>query len=229
MRLFRIIALMPLFIASAIQISAQNNRTFYFERVAVVQNGTKQSASGDGHYLTVNSKILYESDANGLSMGTSSVKYMNSENNRPLYEGKTALGDHLAYVFNSDFSRLNIKKLDGTVYVYERKSQPSPSKMRVYDKDDFTPVVVKDDNTSAQGGSSAHTRNTQTRQQRQQVTCSRCNGTRYIDKYVPSVSEYGVKQPEYYDCHICGKRVAKNGGHGHATCPSCHGTGYVYK
>lgn len=227
MRHFLIIALMSLFIGPAAQISAQNNRTFYFERVAIVRNGVKQAASGDGHYLTVNNKILYESDTNGLSMGTSSVNYRNSENNRPLYEGRTTLGSNLSYVFNSDFSRLNIKKVDGTVFVYERKSQPS--KMRVYNTDDFTPVAVTDDNVSTQGGSSAHTRNTQTRQQKHQVTCSRCNGTKYIDKYVPSVSEYGVKQPEYYDCHICGKRVAKNGGHGHATCPSCHGTGYVYK
>ena len=220
-----------LFVSTGIclQANAQNNKTYYYERVAIVKNGTKQAASGDGHYLTFNNKILYESNEKGLSKQTSSVTYINSDNNRPLYEGNTTLGNNLSYVFNSDYSRLNVRELSGTVYVYERKSNPSPSKMRVYETHISSPVIVVDDYEPA-SSSSVNSRTSRNRQnKKQKVTCTRCNGTKYIDKYVPSVSEFGVKKPEYYDCHICGKRVAKNGGHGHSTCPNCHGVGYVYK
>lgn len=220
-----------LFLFCVISVRAQlnSNRTYYYERVAIVKNGEKQDASGDGHYLTLNSRILYESDANGSSKGTSSVKYINSNNNMPLYEGNTVLGRELSYVFNSDYSRLNVRKMNGTVYVYERKSQPTASKMRIYEKNEEGTYIASTTEAEQSGQPSKSRTSSSPSPKKQKVTCTRCNGTKYIDKYVPIVSEHGVKKPEYYICNICNKRVAKNGGHGHATCPSCHGTGYVFK
>ena len=120
---------------SVLGISAQN-RTYYYERIAKVKNGNKSMDSGDGHYLTINNKILYESDENGFSKKKGTVTYMNSNNNRPMYEGTSYLGSNLSYVFNSDYSRLNIHAVDGTIYVYQRKSSPTEGMMRVYESDD---------------------------------------------------------------------------------------------
>lgn len=230
MKAYKIILLLSALFATSLH-AQTGNKTYYYERVAIVKNGVKQAASGDGHYLTINSRILYESEANGSSKGTSSVKYINSDNNMPFYEGNTALGRNLSYVFNSDYSRLNVRELNGTVYVYERKSQPTAaSRMRKYEEsEEGIQIPTTGEDYSLGQSSSRQTSSTTSTQKRQKVTCTRCNGTKYIDKYIPVVAEYGVKKPEYYICNICNKRVAKNGGHGHASCPSCHGTGFVYK
>lgn len=229
MKAYIITIILSAFCASSLH-AQTGNKTYYYERVAIVKNGEKQAASGDGHYLTLNSRILYESEANGSSKGTSSVKYINSDNNMPYYEGNTALGRGLSYVFNSNYSRLNVRVPNGIIYVYERKSQPTAnSRMRIYETSEGgTYIATAGDHPTGQS-SNKQKSSTFSPKNRQKVTCTRCNGFKYIDKYIPTVGEYGVKKPEYYICNICNKRVAKNGGHGHAPCPSCHGTGYVYK
>lgn len=206
------------------------NKTYYYERVAIVKNGVKQTANGDGHYLTLNSRILYESEANGTSKGTSSVKYINSDNNMPFYEGNTILGRGLSYVFNSDYSRLNVREPNGIIYVYERKIRPTAtSMMRTYESNEGGTYIATTEIQSSRQSSSKQKSSSTSITKRQKVTCTRCKGFRYIDKHVPIVGEYGIKKPEYYICNICNKRVAKNGGHGHDPCPSCHGTGFVYE
>ncbi len=208
-------------------------QTRYYERVMVVRNGQREAASGDGHYITFVRDIAYDSNPDGTRVSKWTLDFMSDKNNRHLYEGNSALGFRLSYVFSWDYDRLNVKTNDDIVYVYEHKRRPSGGSERRYDLGGH--VAVDDvymeyggDESSAStqqraGGSGASRRSSH------RETCPRCHGTKYIDKYVPSVASYGNKPPEYYDCPICGKRVAKNGGHGHATCPECHGAGTIIK
>ena len=226
----RIISLSLLFMSYLVCAYAQNNgnRTYYYELIALVKNGKRQAASGDGHYLTINKVALYESDGNGISKGKGTVYYMDTENGRPTYEGSAYLGDGLTYIFNSDFSQFNLRTFNGTTYIYQRKSTPTSSRMRVYNEGTgHSPSVSIPSNFDMSNERKAT--NISPSSKKAKTVCSTCNGTKYVNKYIPPVSELGVKRTEYYTCNICGKRVSKNGGHGHKQCPDCHGTGYVYK
>ena len=213
---------------SVLGISAQN-RTYYYERIAKVKNGNKSMDSGDGHYLTINNKILYESDENGFSKKKGTVTYMNSNNNRPMYEGTSYLGSNLSYVFNSDYSRLNIHAVDGTIYVYQRKSSPTEGMMRVYESDDSPYNSYSFSNTQQNNSSSNNKTISQkkNRKEKEKELCHVCKGTKYVSQNIPTVCEYGIRKPVYYICRICGKSVARNSGHGHKTCPYCKGYGYI--
>lgn len=95
------------------------NTTYYFERVAVVNNGEKSPDNGDGHYLTITPKGVYESDHEGNSMGKGFLKKVNEYNGHSYYSGNTFLGNELEYAFNKDYSRLNIRKPNGAILVYK--------------------------------------------------------------------------------------------------------------
>ena len=95
------------------------NTTYYYERVAIVNNGKRTEQGGDGHFLTITPKGVYESDKEGNSMGKGYLKKDNVYKGRSYYSGSTFLGNNLEYAFNSDFSRLNIRMPDGAILVYE--------------------------------------------------------------------------------------------------------------
>lgn len=196
---------------------SQNNIVYYYERVKVVKQGVQQPMSGDGHYLAINQNGLYESNITGGSMGKGFVKYINSNNGRPLYEGSAYLGQNLSYVFNSDYSRLNLHIGDGTIYVYERRNGPSSKGMeRIYQSG---PVVVSIPDGTPNPSTSSDTKRPE---KKKYITCAYCKGTgrRTLN------TDGGIRKNQYWvTCSECGFRHLNTTLHRHVSCVYCNGTG----
>ena len=198
---------------------AQSNRVYYYERVKTVKNGNQQTSSGDGHYLAINNNGLYECNKNGGSMSKGFVKYINSNNNKPYYEGNAYLGSNLMYVFNEDYSRLNLHLGDGTIYVYARRQSPSSSTaLRSYKTESVTvPAIGSEDIPSS---TSSNTRTPRTEQKT--MTCPYCNGS---GRRLISTNGYISRNQYWITCGECGQRHLNTSGHRHVSCVYCNGTG----
>ena len=208
-----------LFALSLTLTKAQSNRVYYYEKVKTVRNGNQQTSSGDGHYLAINNNGLYECNENGGSMSKGFVKYINSNNNKPYYEGNAYLGSNLMYVFNEDYSRLNLHLGDGTIYVYARRQSPSSSAaLRSYSTENVPiPAIGNEDIPS-----SPNSNTTTPRTEQKTMTCPYCNGSgrRLISTNGPiSRNQYWVT------CGECGQRHLNTTGHRHVSCVYCNGTG----
>ncbi len=100
-------------------------QTYYYEKIAVVENNVKRQASGDGHFITFTANACYDSDKDGYSEGFGTLHYEGlSQNNLHCYHGQGYFGN-THYFFASDRSRLNIQKSDGEILVYVRKNAPA--------------------------------------------------------------------------------------------------------
>ena len=106
-----------------------SNTTYYYERVAVVTNGEKSPDNGDGHYITITPKGIYESDHEGNSMGKGYLKKENKYNGHSYYSGNAFLGADLEYAFNGDYSRLNIRNPNGVILVYKATKKPESNEL----------------------------------------------------------------------------------------------------
>lgn len=204
-----------------LQINAQ---TYYYTKEAIVRNGNKSSATGDGHFLTFNQQGLYESDGSGCSMGCGFVRYAGTDaNGRRCYEGDGYLGHSLVYRISSDFSRINVTLPDNTIAVYVKASYGSGQE-RVYSSQSqyVVPDIPMPDITPPNNNNS---------EQVTTVTCPGCGGHGYIPGVTPSVSHFGVdtKTPDYRICPKCGHRYNANDGHTDVKCKVCNGTGVIKK
>lgn len=225
------IALLYVLLNVTIVIGQPRNSTYYYEKVAQVQNGQSAPASGDGHYLTMNSNILYESNPDGTYLNLGMMQFEGDYDGMHTYGGNAYLGNGLTYYFASDYSRLNIRLYDGTVLVYERKSQANNSQMRQYtslqnngNNHVETPIVIIESGNS--------NNNTTTKHQDTNVhyvTCPYCNGKTFVaEERSFSVSSYGIDNSHDYVTCSCGKRYdRKNTVHTHRTCPKCNGSGKI--
>ena len=207
---------------AALTVMSTFAQTYYYEQVAIVNNGVKTDKYGDGHFLTFSGNEVYESNSSGQSLGYGSLKYVRSEGGRSLYVVTTylILGAELQYVFNGDRSRLNVHLDNSRILVYERKN--SVSSPRQYESISIQPSY--DDSGSSSGSGSRRSgsdskKGTTTNSTR--TKCTLCHGT---GDYITSakVSEFGI-QPNKW-CSKCNKTVASD--HVHRPCPSCNGTGY---
>lgn len=203
-----------------LQIYAQ---TYYYTKQAIVINGNKSSATGDGHYLTFNQQGLYESDGNGCSMGFGFVRYTGTDSNgRMCYEGDGYLGYSLVYRISSDYSRINVNLPDNSIAVYVKATAGS-GQQRVYKREEqYIPVpdIPMPEITSSGSDNSG---------QVEVKTCPGCGGHGYIEGVTPSVSHFGVdrRKPDYRICPKCGHKYDANVGHTDVKCKVCNGTGYI--
>ncbi len=211
-----------------------NNHTYYYEKVASVsKDGKRTAAYGDGHYITVNNKQLYESNANGYSLRYGELKYINSNNGFPTYEGNSYLGRGLTYRFAADFSRLNIVLNDGTIAVYQRKNTPNNSNMRKYTSAPDTGSGYVDYNPSNSGiynsGGSSENKKRNSNDDYYEYKCAHCNGTgRKEINRTKNMSNFGVGRVERVRCDECGKVYDRNGMvHKHVMCDKCNGKGKI--
>ena len=212
----RFLLFLNLLLCLWLQIMAQN-QVYYYELEKTVKNGTQSSASGDGHYLAINSQGLYECEAGGSSLGYGFVHYMHSNNGYPTFQGKAYLGSDLSYVFSSDYSRLNLYLDDGTIRVYSRRSSASSaSSKRVY-KAPETPVYVDPGPAPAVSSSST----APTRRSRQ---CSVCKGTGREPRWSYIGGSPGVAGKKKW-CDVCHKEESY--GHYHVYCSTCKGDGWI--
>jgi len=193
---------------------AQNNKVYYYERTKKSVKGQVTAAAGDGHYLAFNQNGLYECNASGSSYGRGFVKYINSDNGHPYYSGNAYLGNDISFVFNSDYSKLNIYVGSETIYVYERRSGPSSAQaLRSYESSpgNFVPIETTPTYPDRTTPTPHHRR-----------PCSLCKGTGREIKYQYVGGEAGSKKKW---CSECGTYVRQ--GHYHVRCSLCHGKGYL--
>lgn len=100
------------------------NRTYYYERIKEVSTaGAASSSSGDGHFITITPSACYESDREGIAIDRNVQRLVSSPDANYHYVGDSYYGN-ASYFFSLDYSRLNIKKPDGIIYVYERRKAP---------------------------------------------------------------------------------------------------------
>jgi len=209
------LVLLVIFTEMLVPCFAQNNKVYYYERTKVSVKGQVTAATGDGHYLAFTQYGLYECNANGSSCQRGFVKYVNSDNGRPYYAGNAYLGNDISYVFNSDYSKLNIHVGSETIYVYERRSAPSSAQaLRTYEPSPGIVVPIETTSTSPE----SHTTPTQHHRR----PCSLCHGTGREVKYQYVGGEAGSKKKW---CSECGEYVRQ--GHYHVRCSLCHGKGYI--
>lgn len=185
-------------------------QTFYYERVAIVKNGLKQNASGDGHFITFTSAGCYDSDKDGMTENTGFRRFIRVENDIRNYYGDSYFGNAY-YYFNSDYSRLNIKEeISGIIYVYMRKNAPvGVEKSSRSKKNPIPPVIPIIDGTRSMPILESRPSSVEA-----------SSGNRYGYYTCPSCHGTGK-------CPIChGKHLINNGYTGHTiVCSSCNNLG----
>ena len=217
-------------LASAGLLSAQ---TYYYERIKTVTDGRSVEDTGDGHFITFNSKGCYDSDKNGMAEKIVFRKYISFENDIYKYYGDTWEKEKAYYFFSSDKSRLNIR-LEGKdiVYVYVKKTAPSgmTAQMRGYrppresspsgssSSTVYIPIVPPI--TPNYGGGTYGGGGTAPSGPTKRI-CPSCGGTgKGWDEIVYSPNYTGTDNSRY--CPECGC-VSPAHTHIHHKCATCHG------
>lgn len=194
-------------------------QTVQYRRVKIVTNGIQQSVNDDAHYLTFSSNGFYESDANGYSVGNSKmIEFVKDDIGLHCYSGPGFYG-YGNYFFSSDYSRINLKLTNNTVYVYEKITGTTTASNRAYvstnsDGVSTTPVV-----TTPYTPIPSHERHPR------REKCTFCNGTGIGANLIKYHHNYdGTTTYEY--CSECGTTRPKHHHEKHP-CGKCEGRGYV--
>lgn len=194
------------------------SQTYYYERVAVVKNGIKSSASGDGHFITFTAKGCYDSDREGFSEDTGFRQYKSTENNIRSYYGDSYFGNAY-YYFNPDRTRLNIKReSDGATYVYVRKTPPAGVTKSSRKKASVDPglLVLPSNGTASIPGLAQPPASVNPNSQGRR--CSGCNGSGFCSMCKGKGWYKNTYDTNNYSCLSC---------HGSGRCGVCHGKGYI--
>ena len=201
-------------------------QTYYYERVAVVNNGVKTAASGDGHFITFTPKGCYDSDKDGISENTGFRAYQTTANNILNYYGDSYFGCAY-YYFSTDRQRLNIKcENGGSVYVYERRNAPAgvtkSQRRRGSTAGSSTTIVAPQPaigtyNTPSTPSSSASSTSSQSRYG--YYTCPTCYGSGKCPTCHGTHLRTSTYTGETRICMQCNNK---------GQCPSCNGSGKKY-
>lgn len=201
------------------------SQTYYYERTAVVENGVKKAASGDGHFITFTSKGCYDSDKNGYTENNGFIEYKRTENNIRNYYGDSYFGKAY-YYFSTDYSRLNIKEEStGKTYVYIKKTIPSGNVVSSHKKSNYTPALIPPtpidtDNIWDSNSNSSGSNNSSTNSNRYgYYTCPSCYGSGKC----PACGGKQLTNNPYTGntmvCYVCNNK---------GQCSACGGTGKKY-
>ena len=203
-------------------------QTYYYERTAIVENGVRKTASGDGHFITFSKGsdgkgTCYDSDEEGYSENNGTLKHEATARGVMSYYGNSYFGK-AHYYFSTDYATLNIVSDNSDkTYVYTKKTAPASVTKSSRGKanassssngSSASPVYVPPVNSSSMGP---------TKEQ-----CSFCFGRGHKDErieYLP-VSYVGNMTDHYRWCSQCGRSDYP---HKHVTprCEVCKGKGYV--
>ena len=201
-------------------------QTYYYERIAIVVDGVRTTASGDGHFITFTTKGCYDSDKNGYTENTGFREYKRTENNIRNYYGDSYFGKAY-YYFSADYSRLNIKEENsGKIYVYLKKTAPADFVVSSRKKSTSTPIVAPIvppiSNNSLDFSADGSTVNSPVSQRR---TCPSCHGTGKGWDEISYAPNYTGENNNQY-CAECGKYMSAHR-HIHHKCTVCNGKGYI--
>lgn len=200
-------------------------QTYYYERVAVVENGQKRSDSGDGHFITfTRDGRCFDSDKRGYNENFGIRKFAYEQDGVTCYEGQSYWGA-AKFLFNSDKSRLNIRLASGKTYVYTRKNAPAgvtSSNRKPRTASDYTipPAPMPTPSTSGSYSSSSSSSSSSSNQSRYgYYTCPSCHGTGRCPichgKHITNNAYTGGS----HICYSCNNR---------GDCSACGGKGQKY-
>lgn len=202
-------------------VSAGISQTYYYERIAVVQNGVKTAASGDGHFITFTSKGCYDSDVKGFTEDFGFREYKTTSSGIQNFYGDSYFGKAY-YYFNSDRSRMNIKKeSDGTIYIYTKRTAPAgitkSTRKKASDagySGPMSPIVIPSDGGTVTSlpTSTCAPATPQTRR------CSGCSGTGLCSMCKGKGWYKNSYDSKIYSCPSC---------HGSGRCGVCYGKGFI--
>lgn len=208
-----------------VSFASVQGQTYYYERVAVVENGQKRSDTGDGHFITfTRDGRCFDSDNRGYNENFGIRKLSHQQDGIACYEGQSYWGS-ARYLFNSDKSRLNIQLASGKTYVYTRKvaptgvtssnrTQQSPSTL-IIPTHTPTPSTPNSNHNSSSNSSSSS--NSQSRYG--YYTCPSCYGSGRCPichgKHIVNNSYTGGS----HICYSCNN---------HGECSACNGKGKKY-
>ena len=209
-------------------ITVVSAQTYYYERTAIVENGVRKTASGDGHFITFckgsnGTRSCYDSDRDGYSENNGTLKHEATARGVMSYYGNSYFGK-AHYYFSTDYATLNIVSDNSDkTYVYAKKTAPAGVTKSSRGKGDASstsngssasPVYVPPINSSSMG----------TTKER----CSHCFGRGCLDERIEynPVSYVGNITDYYRWCSKCGRSDYP---HKHVTprCEVCKGKGYV--
>lgn len=197
-------------------------QTFLYKRIAIVNEGIKEIATGDAHYITFTSIGCYESDKQGISEDYGFMKHIKDENGLHCYYGKSSFGNAY-YYFSSDYNRINIKTKGGITYVYIKTTNKMPlAQMRKKRAEQGSSIYLPTPQVPIQIMTETESKGTQKNTQSRygyktchlchgSGKCSTCNGTGHTNSYY--IGEERI-------CPNCKNNIGK--------CSVCHGTGKVY-
>lgn len=199
--------------------SVATAQTYFYKRVAIVNNGKRTTTNDDAHYITFNSKGCYDSDKNGIAdISTCFVRFIKNANNMHCYKGPTYYGK-AEYFFNSDYSRLNVKTESGT-YVYVKTNTSTSAKRRGQSSTRNNSASVSVAPINGYSPSVSSSSSPSSRRQ-----CPSCHGTGMgRDEIVYGSSFTGLSDNVY--CSKCGRTTSAHS-HVQHKCQQCWGKGYV--
>lgn len=215
-------------------------KTYYFRHVKTVTQNGKVSAGNGGQFISFYKDICYESNIIGETVGHGILDQIKGSNGSYIeYEGPSYWGN-VVFKFNSELTRLNIIKTDGTIIVYAKANAPSgiTTSSLIRGKSANGSHSASLNNTGNHIGNNCYNSGNQFNnhsttngtRQKTKVTkkCPYCSGKgeRIQHEYV---STFGQNGPRVY-CNKCNQSWNFGTVHAHHRCDHCNGTGiYEYE
>lgn len=195
--------------------------TYYYKLSSVVTDGIKKEANNSGLFITFTNSGCYDSDNEEYTMNNGFLSYIGKNENTIAYKGESYWGK-AEYFFSSNHELLNVKLLNGTIYVY-RKAVPGSQTKSTYVGDRNSDSSGKTDGTVVPSINIYNIDRYDLKNDDREnfkvdeyFTCPACNGSKKCSSCAGRGENIynGIR----YDCDMC---------HGTGTCYYCHGRGKV--
>lgn len=195
-----------------------NAQTYFYKRIKIVDGGKTTIVNDDAHYITFTTNRCYDSDKDGISHTSLSLKYIKKENGILCYYGNCIYGSDSYYYVSESKDRINVKN-DNKIYVYTRTNpHNNTAKLRNDNRNQagYIPPV--------QQNPVYPIKSSQPKYRKKRRVCPGCNGTGKGVEQIIYAPQYTSNNQEY--CEIC-KAIRPQHTHSQPVCRTCYGKGYV--
>ena len=204
-----------IFLLSIFDVNAQ---TYFYKRIKIVDRGKTTMVNDDAHYITFTTNRCYDSDKDGISQTSLSLKYIKKENGILCYYGNCIYGSDSYYYVSESKDRINVKN-DNKIYVYARVSPHSnTAKLREDTRNHAGYIQPIEQYPIYPAKTSQH------KYRKKRRVCPGCNGTGRGMEQIIYAPQYTSDNQVY--CEIC-KAIRPQHSHYQPVCKTCYGKGYV--